>query len=170
MATTYGQFYESCAAFCGQQWVTALAAFSAVGAGSPAPAEIKANLLAQQNPMHVFAYLAPDGRVTTLHRFSSLVTRMGQPATPWDNKILAMEMDWTLMGVKTVEVPNDIFARSPVIPVPLDAAEVLNYFATNPAADHLPPYLAGQVGTEQVVLRWCTFVPHFLAPYFLSER
>ena len=74
------------------------------------------------------------------------------------------------MGVKTVEVPKDIFARSPVIPVPLDAAEILNYFATNPAADHLPPYVAGQVGTEQVALRWCTFVPHFLAPYFLSER
>ena len=50
--------------------------------------------------------------------------------------------------------------------------EVLQYFDNKPQSDYLPALLAGQVhpGTETVLLRMSTFVPHFLAPLLLAEQ
>ena len=50
--------------------------------------------------------------------------------------------------------------------------EVLQYSADNPQADTMPVLLAGQAqpGTETFFVRLSTFVPHFLASYFLAER
>ena len=103
--TTYGQFYKVCGAFPEDQWISILAAFTTVVAGSPSPSEVRLNVMAQPNPMHVFAYVTDSGQITTIHRFSRMPTRMGQPKTQWDNRNFATDMDWTEMGVRTVELP-----------------------------------------------------------------
>jgi hypothetical protein len=68
--TTYGQFYKTCKAFLSNEWISVLAAFTMVVAGSPAPAEVPLNVLAQPNPMHLFTYVTAAGQVTTIHHFS----------------------------------------------------------------------------------------------------
>ena len=81
-----------------------------------------------------------------------------------------MELDWILMGAKTVELPVDLFARGATIMVPTATAEVLNYFAANPGEHHMAPGIAGAAGMEAVTVQRSTFVPHWLAPYFLEGR
>ena len=67
--TTYGQFYEACRAFPDDQWISMLAAFTTVVAGSPSPAEVQLCVLAQPNLMHLFAYVTATRQVTTIHFF-----------------------------------------------------------------------------------------------------
>jgi hypothetical protein len=59
---TYGQYYKTCEAFHSDKWISVLAAFTTVVAGSPAPAEVLLNVLSQPNPMHLFAYVTVAGR------------------------------------------------------------------------------------------------------------
>ena len=75
-------------------------------------------------------------------------------------------MDWTDMGIRTVEQPPTMFNRAPPVIVPVLVEEVLQYFVDNPQADFMPALLVGQAhpGTETVFVRMSTFVPHFLAP------
>ena len=56
--------------------------------------------------------------------------------------------------------------------MPVKVEEVLQYFDNNPQSDYMPVLPAGQVysGTETVLVRMSTFVPHFLASLFLAER
>ena len=82
--TTYGQFYKACNAFPGDKWVSVLAAFTMVVAGSPAPSEVRQNVLSQPNPMHLFAYITSARQVTTIHHLSQMSSQMGQPTTQWD--------------------------------------------------------------------------------------
>ena len=79
--TTHGQFYEACKAFPDNQWISVLAAFTTIVAGSPSHDKVQSNFLAQPNPMHLFAYVTASGYVTTIHRFSRMTTRMGQSTT-----------------------------------------------------------------------------------------
>ena len=65
----YGQHYEVCKAFPDDQWISMLAAFTTVVAGSPSPAKVQSNVLAQPNPMHLFAYVTDSGHITTIHCF-----------------------------------------------------------------------------------------------------
>jgi hypothetical protein len=97
---------------------------------------------------------------------------MGQPTTQWDGRNFATDMDWTDMGIRTVELPPSLFNRATPTLVPVEVEEVLQYFDNNPQADYMPSLPAGQVhpGTETVLVRMSTFVPHFLAPLFLAER
>ena len=76
------------------------------------------------------------------------------------------------MGVRTVEVPPNLFNRSPSTTVLVKVEEVLQYFDNNPLSDYLPALLAGQAhaGTETVFVRMSTFVPHFLAPLLLAKQ
>ena len=122
--------------------------------------------------MHLFAYVTASRHVTTIHRFSRITTRMGQPTTQWDGQNFATDMDWTDMGVRTVELPPNLFNRATPTIVPVDVEETLQYIDNNPQSDYMPTLLAGQVhpGTETVFVRMSTFVPHFLAPLFLAER
>ena len=96
---------------------------------------------------------------------------MGQPKTQWDDRNFATDMDWTEMGVRTVELPPSLFNRATPTLVPVLVEEVLQYFANNPQADAMPMLPAAQAtpGTETVFVRLCTFVPHFLAPLFLAD-
>ena len=65
--TMYGQFYETCEAFPGDKWISILAAFTMVVVGSPAQAKVYLNVLAQPNPMYLFAYhVTADGYLTTI--------------------------------------------------------------------------------------------------------
>jgi hypothetical protein len=146
--TTYGQFYEVCGAFPEDQWISILAAFTTVVAGSPSPSEVRSNVLAQPNPMHVFAYVTASGQITTIHRFSRMTTRMGQPKTQWDDRNFATDMDWTEMGVRTVELPPSLFNRATPTLVPVLVEEVLQYFANNPQAESMPMLPAAQALPE----------------------
>ena len=170
--TTYSQFYKTCEAFPGDKWISVLAAFTTVVAGSPAPAEVRLNVLSQPNPMHLFAYVTAAGHVTTIHHLLQMSSRMGQPTTQWDGQNFATDMDWTDMGIRTVEQPPTLFNRAPPVIVLVLVEEVLEYFVDNPQADFMPVLPAGQAhpGTETVFVRLCTFVPHFLALLFLAER
>ena len=99
IVTTYGQLYEVCKAFPDDQWISMLAAFTTVVAGSPSPNKVQYNVLAQPKPMHLFAYVTASRQVTTIHRcFSRMSTRMGQPTTQWDGQKFATDMDWTEYG------------------------------------------------------------------------
>ena len=95
--TTYDQFYKVCRAFPEDQLISILAAFTTVVAGSPSPSKVCLNVLAQPNPMHVFAYVTASGQITTIHPFSQLPTQMSQPKTQWDDHNFATDMDWTEM-------------------------------------------------------------------------
>ena len=97
---------------------------------------------------------------------------MGQPTTLWDGQNFATDMDWTDMGIRTVEQPPTMFNRAPPVIMLVLVEEVLQYFVDNPQADFMPVPPVGLVhpGTETVFVRMSTFVPHFLAPLFLSER
>ena len=97
--TTYGQFYKTCKAFPSDEQISILAAFTMVVAGSPAPAKVQLNVLAQPNPMHLFAYVTAARQVTTIHCLSQMSSRMGQSTTHWDGQNFAMDMDWTDMGI-----------------------------------------------------------------------
>ena len=141
--TTYGQFYEACGAFPDNQWISVLAAFTTIVAGSPSPAKVRLNVLAQPNPMHLFAYVTASGHVTTIHRFSRMTTRMGQPTTQWDGQNFATDMDWTVMGVRTVELPPNLFNWATPTIVLVNVEEVLQYFDNNPQSDYMPTLLAG---------------------------
>ena len=108
--TTYGQFYEACRAFPDDQWISMLAAFTTFVTGSPTPAKVQSNVLAQPNSMHLFAYITATRHITTIHRpFLRMSTRMGHPTTQWDRKNFAMDMDWTDMGARTVELLPNMF-------------------------------------------------------------
>ena len=122
--------------------------------------------------MHVFAYVTASGQIMTIHRFSQMPTRMGQPKTQWDDCNFATDVDWTEMGVRTVELPPSLFNRATPTLVPVLVEEVLQYFANNLQAESMPMLPAAQAppGTETVFVRLCTFVSHFLAPLFLTER
>ena len=98
----YGQFYKVCGAFPEDQWISILAAFTTVIAGSPSASEVRLNVLAQPNPMHVFAYVTASGQITTIHCFLQMTTQMGQPKTQWDDCNFATDIDWTEMGGRTV--------------------------------------------------------------------
>jgi hypothetical protein len=65
--TTYSQFYETCKAFPGNEWICVLAAFTLGLAASPPPAKVHLRVLVQPNPMHLFAYLTAARQVTTIH-------------------------------------------------------------------------------------------------------
>ena len=98
-------------------------------------------------------------------------TRIGQLTTQWDGQNFPTDMDWTDMGVRTVELPPNLFNRAPQTIVPVNVEEVLQYLDNNPQLDYMPALPAGQVhpGTETVLVRMSTFVPHFLVPLFLAE-
>ena len=100
--TTYGQFYEVCRAYPDNQWNSVLMAFTMVVAGSPSPAKVQSSVLAQPNPMQLFAYVTASGHSTTIHCFLRMSTQLGQPTTQWDGQNFATDMDWTDMGVRTV--------------------------------------------------------------------
>jgi hypothetical protein len=97
---------------------------------------------------------------------------MGQPTIQWDGQHFATDMDWTDMGIRTVEQPPTMFNRAPPVIMPVLVEEVLQYFVDNPQADFMPVLPVGKAhpGTETVFVRMSTFVPHFLAPHFLVER
>jgi hypothetical protein len=123
--TMHGQFYEVCGAFPEDQWISILAAFTTVVAGSPSPSKVWLNVLAQPNPMHVFAYVMASRQITTIHHFLQMPTRMDQPKTQWDDCNFAMDMDWTEMGVRTVELLPSLFNRATPTLVPILVEEVL---------------------------------------------
>ena len=81
------------------------------------------------------------------------------------------DMDWTDMGVRTVDVQPNLFNRPPSTIVLVKVEEVLQYFDNNAKSDYITALPAGQVhpGTETVFVRMSTFVPHFLAHLFLAE-
>jgi hypothetical protein len=126
--TTYGQFYKTCKAFPGDEWISILASFTTVVAGFPAPAEVWQNVLAQPNPMHLFAYVTAPRQVTTIHCLSQMSSRMGQPTTQWNGRNFATDMDWTDMGIRTVEQQPTMFNRAPPVIVPVMVEEVLQCF------------------------------------------
>jgi hypothetical protein len=80
-------------------------------------------------------------------------------------------MDWTDMGIRTVEQPPTMFNRAPPVIALVLVEEILQYFVDNPQADFMHVLPAGQAHpeTETVFVRMSTFVPHFLAPLFLAE-
>jgi hypothetical protein len=71
---------------------------------------------------------------------------------------------WSYCPTWSTDLPSTI--------VLVKVEEVLQYFDNNPQSDYLPALLAGQVhpGTETVLVRMSTFVPHFLAPLLLAEH
>ena len=91
---------------------------------------------------------------------------MGQPKTQWDECNFAMDMDWTDMGVRTVELPPSLFNQATPTIVLVLVEEVLQYFTNNPQAHSMPMLPAAQATPriETVFVRLCTFMPHFLAP------
>jgi hypothetical protein len=62
--------------------------------------------------MHLFAYVTASGQVTTIHHLSQMSTRMGQSTTQWDDCNSVTGMDWTDMGVRTVELPANLFNQA----------------------------------------------------------
>ena len=58
-------------------------------------------------------------------------TRMGQPMTQWDGQNFAKVMEWTDMGVRTVEVPPNLINQAPQTIVPVKVEELLKYFMDN---------------------------------------
>ena len=122
--------------------------------------------------MHLFAYVTAARKVTTIHCLLQMSSRMGQPTTLWDGQNFATDMDWTDMGIRTVEQPPTMFNRAPPVIMLVLVEEVLQYFVDNPQAEFMPVLPAGQAhpGTETVFVSMSTFVPHFLAPLFLAER
>ena len=71
---------------------------------------------------------------------------MGQPTTQWDGGNFAMDMDWTDMGIRTVEPPPfPTCSAGPHLPtlVPVDVEEVLQYFDNNPQSNYMPAIPAG---------------------------
>jgi hypothetical protein len=98
---------------------------------------------------------------------------MGQPTIQWDGQNFATDMDWTDMGIRTVQQTPNMFNQVPPTIVPVLAEEVLQYFVDkNPQADYMPVLPAEQAhpGTETVFVKMSTFVPHFLALLFLAVR
>ena len=90
-----------------------------VAAGSPPPIEVSSNVLAQKNPMHVFAFDMASMQITTIHHFLQMTTQMGQPKAQWDDHNFATDMDWTDMRVRTVELPPSLFnwAAPTLVPI-----------------------------------------------------
>ena len=97
---------------------------------------------------------------------------MGQPTTQWDGQNFATDIDWKDMRVRTVELLPNLFNQATPTIVPVNVEEVLQYFVNNPQLDYMADLLTGQVhpGTETVLVRMSTFVPHFLAPLFQAEH
>ena len=151
IVTTYGQLYEVCKAFPDYQWISMLAAFTTVVAGSPSPAKVQYNVLAQPNPIHLFAYVTASRQVTTIHRcFSIMSTRMGQPTTQWDGQNYATDMDWTDMGVRTVELLPKLVNRSPQ---PLCWSKLKRYSSTLTTTHSQTTCQLYQLGKCMLVLR-----------------
>ena len=76
------------------------------------------------------------------------------------------------MGVRTVELPPNLFNRTPSTTVLVKVEEVLQYFDNDPQSDYMPALPAAQVHprTETVLVRMSTFVSHFLALLLLAEQ
>ena len=52
-------------------------------------------------------------------------SRMGQPATQWDGQNFSTDMDWTDIGIRTVEQPPNMINQATPTIVPVLAEEVL---------------------------------------------
>ena len=81
-------------------------------AGHSAPSEVQFNVLAWANHMYFLAYVIASGQVTTIHHLLKMSSRMGQPTTLWDEQHFATDINWTDMGIRTVEQPPNIFNRA----------------------------------------------------------
>ena len=57
----YGQFYITCEAFPGDEWISVLAAFTTVVAGSLAPAEVQQNVPAKPNASLCICHSSQEG-------------------------------------------------------------------------------------------------------------
>ena len=89
-----------------------LTIFTTVVTGYPSLAEVQLNVLAQPNSMLLFVYVTASRRITTIHSFSRMSTRMGHPTTQWSGQNFVMAMDWTPMGIRTVELSPDMMKRA----------------------------------------------------------
>jgi hypothetical protein len=154
-----------------------MAIFNSPGDGST-PASIR-ELVSNDPTNSSMGYLAlvippnqPNtlGKIYGLHTVSKYVTRLGQPATPWDNTLFASIGD--VVGnqiLATVHFPADAFARQgggafynmPTQQL-LDAT-----FGANPNQESVGPYANAGPGTELVGSRNVVGVPHRYMRHFL---
>ena len=64
--------------------------------------------------MHCFTDVTASGQTTTIHHMLQMSTRIGQPATQWNRQKFATDMDWTDMGIRTVQQPPNKINRAPL--------------------------------------------------------
>ena len=159
-------------AFPDDHWNSILKAFTTAVAGNPSSSKLCLNILAKSNPVHFSAYGMASRQITTIHCFSQMPTQMGQPKTRWDDHNFATDMDWTDMGVRSVELLPSLFYWATPNLVPVLVEEVLQYFANNPHADSMPVLPAAQAisRTKTVTVRLCTYLCATLTSSLLSSR
>ena len=98
--------------------------------------------------------------------------QMGQPKTQWDECNFAMDMDWTDMGVRTVELPPSLFNQATPTIVLVLVEDILQYFVDSQQADTMQELSTAQTTSRTVIVsvRLSTIVPHFQAYFFLAAR
>jgi hypothetical protein len=95
-------------------------------------------------------------------------SRLGLPATPWDDLIFAQKGDLHRNQAVMIEWKSDYFHQlNQQLLVP-SAATIDTVFAAQPEADLLGPYVPGEAGTELIKVRRTCFVPPRYVPLFLA--
>ena len=93
--------------------------------------------------MDLFAYVTASRHITTIHHFSRISAKIGEPTTQWDDWKFATEMDWEDVGVRTTELLPHLFNCATPILVLVKFEEVLKYLDNNPQLDCIPILPAG---------------------------
>lgn len=113
--------------------------------------------------------LLHDNRIHVYLQIDKFHTRLGLPATAWDDRLFAQKGDLYRNQAVLVEWKSDYFhqlTQQVIVPTPATIDTVL---AAQPEVDYLGPYAQGEAGTELIKLRRTCFVPPKYVPMFLGN-
>jgi hypothetical protein len=163
------QSYKASGAFFDDQWVSLPVAFALVLAGSPATSKVWLNILAESNPMHLFANDTASSHNTTIHHFGKCLQEQGSSKNSGMAKMLQQTWAGQIWGVKTLDLPPNMINKVPPTIVLVLVERVLQNFAGNLQKDTMHVLTAEQAhpGTETVFLSGCALL--CLNSYFSSS-
>ena len=141
-------------------------------ANPPTPANIMALALADTAPQ---AYVGLDSttnppRMFVVHRVTRFPTARGRAATQWDNVVMGLLEDMTVLGPSIVRWENTALHRVQDTIVPVVAEVDPMIAALNEDEHQMNPLPPGAPNSEVVNTRRMMYVPPAYVPLLLNQR
>ena len=134
------------------------------------PAEVQQLALSGQTQHVPSAFLLqlPDGKLHIFLQLARFDTRMGLPATPWDNSLYVQKGELFHNQAQLVAWHSSYFHQANASLRVQTSATIDTSFAGDPAAVHLGPHADADAATELIRYRKTCYVPPAYVPFFLA--